>query len=61
MPAVATLKELLSEQTREGELYTKMPDQWVRCYACGHRCKIPPGKDGICRVRFNRDGILYVP
>ena len=61
MPAVATLKELLSEQTREGELYTKMPDQWVRCYACGHRCKIPPGKDGICRVRFNRDGVLYVP
>ncbi|MBI4418016.1 MAG: AmmeMemoRadiSam system radical SAM enzyme, partial [Ignavibacteriales bacterium] len=44
-----------------GELYEQMPDSWVRCYACGHRCKIPPGKDGICRVRFNRDGELRVP
>lgn len=61
MPEVTTLKELLSEQTRRGELFTPMPDDWVRCHACGHRCKIPPGKDGICRVRFNRDGVLYVP
>jgi pyruvate formate lyase activating enzyme len=38
-----------------------MPNNWVRCYACGHRCKIQPGRDGICKVRFNRDGVLYVP
>jgi pyruvate formate lyase activating enzyme len=38
-----------------------MPNNWVRCFACGHRCKISPGKDGICRVRFNRDGTLFVP
>jgi pyruvate formate lyase activating enzyme len=61
MPETMTLKDLLTQHTREGELYTKMPDDWVRCYACGHRCKIPPGRDGICRVRFNRDGKLYVP
>jgi pyruvate formate lyase activating enzyme len=61
MEEVKTLKSLLAENTREGELYEPMPDNWVRCYACGHRCKIGPGKDGICRVRFNRDGKLYVP
>ncbi|MCI0707585.1 MAG: AmmeMemoRadiSam system radical SAM enzyme [Ignavibacteriae bacterium] len=61
MPETVTLKELLTQHTKVGELYHTMPDDWVRCYACGHRCKIPPGKDGICRVRFNRDGKLYVP
>jgi pyruvate formate lyase activating enzyme len=61
MAETATLKDILSENTRKGELYETMPDSWVRCYACGHRCRIPPGKDGICRVRFNRDGELRVP
>ncbi len=61
MAETMTLKELLSEHTKTGELYSPMPDQWVRCFACGHRCKIPPGKDGICRVRFNRAGTLQVP
>lgn len=56
-----TLKEILSDNTLPGELWEAMPDSWVRCFACGHRCKIPPGKDGICRVRFNRDGELRVP
>jgi pyruvate formate lyase activating enzyme len=57
----ATLGELLAERTREGDLYEKLPDKKVRCFACGHRCLIKEGKDGICRVRFNRDGVLYVP
>ena len=61
MPEAMTLRELLSDQTREGSLYMKMPDDWVRCYACGHRCKIPPGKEGICKVRYNLDGVLQVP
>jgi pyruvate formate lyase activating enzyme len=56
-----TLKEALAENAREGTIYSPMPQGWVRCFSCGHRCKIPPGKDGICRVRFNRDGKLYVP
>lgn len=33
----------------------------VRCVACGHRCLIPPGAVGVCKVRFNRDGALYGP
>lgn len=56
-----TLKEALSINTKEGVLYTPLAKDWVQCFSCGHRCKIPPGKDGICRVRFNRDGKLYVP
>jgi len=56
-----SLKSTLSQLTREGVLYERMDNGWVRCFACGHRCKIPPGKDGICRVRFNADGVLYVP
>jgi len=55
------LKELLHSKTKEGELYERMPDDWVRCTACGHRCKIPPGKDGICKIRYNKDGRLFVP
>jgi pyruvate formate lyase activating enzyme len=58
---VTTLKDALSELTAEGELYERLPDDRVRCYACGHRCLIPEGRDGVCRVRFNRDGILRVP
>jgi pyruvate formate lyase activating enzyme len=56
-----SLKEILADHTKEGDLYSKMPNDWVSCFACGHRCRIPPSKDGICRVRFNRAGKLYVP
>ncbi len=60
---MATLKDVLAGQVTRGELYDSMPDRpgWVHCYACGHLCRIPPGRDGICRVRFNRDGVLMVP
>ena len=59
--ATLTLKDVLTRLTAEGELYEKLPEQRIRCYACGHRCLIPEGRDGICKVRFNRDGTLYVP
>jgi len=61
MAEVLTLQQLLAENTKEGELYSQLPNNWVLCYSCGHRCKIPPGREGICRVRFNHDGKLYVP
>lgn len=56
-----TLANVLDRLTRPGELYEKLPDKKVRCYACGHRCVIFDGHRGICKVRFNRDGVLYVP
>ena len=61
---MATLKEVLDSATREGELCEAIPDRpgkWVRCYACGHECPIPDGQPGVCKVRFNRGGKLYVP
>jgi pyruvate formate lyase activating enzyme len=33
----------------------------IRCFACGHRCLVKPGRDGVCRVRFNEDGQLWAP
>lgn len=56
-----TLKEILEKTTREGELYDRLERDWVRCYGCGHNCRIPSGQAGICKVRFNREGQLRVP
>lgn len=55
------LGELLNRLTVEGDLYDKLEDNAVRCYACGHRCLIKDGREGICHVRFNSGGKLYVP
>ena len=60
-PAVTSLKESLERRQIEGALYEKLADDRVRCVACGHRCVILPGLDGICRVRTNREGTLMVP
>lgn len=58
---MTTLADLLDSMTVEGELYKHLPNGDVRCTACGHRCLIRPGRRGICKVRFNREGVLYVP
>jgi pyruvate formate lyase activating enzyme len=60
-PQQATLKELLGQHTGEGELYRDLGGGKLECFACGHRCVIGEGRDGICRVRFNRGGTLRVP
>ncbi len=56
-----TIGEYLDTLTVTGELYEKLEDNTIRCYACGHRCKIREGKRGICQVRFNEGGELRVP
>jgi len=58
---MSTLREIIHENVREGELYEKLDRYWVRCFACGHCCKIPDGQPGVCKVRYNRSGTLYVP
>jgi pyruvate formate lyase activating enzyme len=58
---MATLAEQLAAQVREGELYETLDRSRVRCYACGHACPIPEGFPGVCKVRYNRGGKLYVP
>lgn len=42
-------------------LYQVQADRSVTCKACAHQCSIRPGKRGICRMRKNVDGVLYVP
>src|ERR1039457_3157554 len=42
-------------------LWEKLDRNRVRCYACGHCCPIPEGQPGVCKVRFNHGGTLYVP
>ncbi|WP_340818642.1 AmmeMemoRadiSam system radical SAM enzyme [Methanolobus sp. WCC4] len=44
---------------REAMLYDRLDDGKVRCKLCSHRCRIAPGKRGICAVRENREGTLY--
>jgi pyruvate formate lyase activating enzyme len=60
---VPTLRTILDEQVREADpaLYEKLPNNRVRCFACGHCCPIPEGQPGVCKVRYNRGGTLYVP
>lgn len=62
MVAELTMKELLHRHVAEGELYRPLDgNNKIECYACGHRCTILDGHDGICKVRFNREGKLLVP
>src|SRR5512132_3944751 len=56
-----TLREIVDQNVREAVLYEKLDRNRVRCYACGHCCPISDGQPGVCKVRFNRNGTLYVP
>jgi pyruvate formate lyase activating enzyme len=63
MADTATLRTILEENTQRADsaLVRSEKNGAVRCLACGHRCLIRPGRAGVCRVRFNRDGELRVP
>ncbi len=43
----------------EARLYDKLEEDRVQCRLCSHRCRIVPGKRGICGVRENVGGTLY--
>jgi pyruvate formate lyase activating enzyme len=58
---MSSLINVLDQMTVQGELYENLSDNVLRCVACAHRCKISPGKRGICQVRFNDGGELRVP
>jgi len=58
---VETLRDMLDRRVREGDLYDKLDQNRVRCFACGHCCPIREGQPGVCKVRYNRGGTLYVP
>src|SRR3974377_352356 len=44
---MATLRDIVYENVREGELYGRLDRNRVRCFACGHCCPIPDGQPGV--------------
>jgi pyruvate formate lyase activating enzyme len=60
---VPTLRNILDHRVREADasLCEKLENNRVRCFSCGHACPIPEGQPGVCKVRYNRGGTLYVP
>lgn len=61
MSQLITLAESLAQNVRVGDLWEPIDDRRIRCFACGHCCPIFEGQPGVCKVRFNRGGKLYVP
>jgi pyruvate formate lyase activating enzyme len=60
---VPTLRDVLDQRVREADpsLVANLGNNRVRCFSCGHCCPISDGQSGVCKVRFNRGGKLYVP
>jgi pyruvate formate lyase activating enzyme len=44
---------------REALLYEKLPGSRVRCGTCQWRCRINPGKYGVCGMYRNEGGALF--
>lgn len=40
--------------------YQQLESNTVQCQTCSHRCKIKQGQVGICGIRQNRNGKLYL-
>lgn len=45
---------------QEAVLYDKLLQNHVQCQACAWQCRIPEGRVGVCGVRLNQKGILYL-
>ena len=58
MPELMQTVDML---TVKGTCYTPLPKDEVQCNACAHACIIKPGHRGVCRMRINRGGELWVP
>jgi len=46
-------------KTKLSPYFTSLEGGKIQCELCPHRCQVPKGKRGICRVRENRDGKYY--
>jgi pyruvate formate lyase activating enzyme len=44
---------------KEAYYYKKLAKKRVKCLNCPHECVLAPGERGFCKVRENRNGILY--
>ncbi len=47
------------ETPKRGMLWDSEEEDAVTCNLCAHRCYIPAAREGICKVRVNRGGVLY--
>jgi len=56
-----TLADLLDQRTIPSGLGEHHAGERLRCLACGHRCLLAEGRRGICKIRYNKHGILHVP
>jgi pyruvate formate lyase activating enzyme len=45
---------------KEALFYKQLENNIVRCEICPHHCKILPNKTGLCFIRKNIDGVLYL-
>ncbi|AKB79234.1 hypothetical protein MSHOH_2751 [Methanosarcina horonobensis HB-1 = JCM 15518] len=43
----------------EAMFYEKLAESEVKCSLCAHRCRIKPGKRGICGIRENCERLLF--
>jgi len=60
MPGDLDVRARLRPLTARGELYLTENGK-LKCVACGHRCPIPEGREGVCKVRYVENGELRVP
>lgn len=44
---------------QEAMFYKKLENKRVECKLCAHSCQISNDRRGVCRVRENREGVLY--
>jgi pyruvate formate lyase activating enzyme len=56
-----TLEKKLDQLTIPGDLFVKESDNAIRCTACVQHCRLVDDRHGVCGVRFNKGGVLYVP
>lgn len=63
MKGMRALEDRLKERTGPAapELVRDEGNGRLRCLSCGHRCRIPEGKRGVCKIRSVEDGVLRVP
>jgi pyruvate formate lyase activating enzyme len=47
------------DDQHEAMLYDELDGGAVQCHVCPRRCRIAPGKSGVCRARVNQEGKLY--
>jgi pyruvate formate lyase activating enzyme len=53
--------DLLKKYLTEGIYYQQLPDNRTQCFSCANKCTIKAEQTGICKVRYNLGGTLFVP